>query len=502
MGLVFLFIPEIKSQYSIFQITFFSISDLMRLSVLAILVISIVILIISCGCVGNILPEKGAMGLKEYRDTNNLYSISLPEGWTVSIGDAIVASDSSDGGITKVTIQPVHLSGKYQSVSAGDIANYLIGKDKTGYSQFTIDSVRASPDGKFLELAASFTENNLPKKAVYTIFVNSPYAIMSSYETSGDSLSGKEEQLRAIVQSYRQITPPAPTYSSQDTGQSTMGQLQPTTQSGGVSMLLPRGWNTIVLPGCSGLVSADPQKPRGVIFLNGLHQSIQPLPGGITPERYVLDYMAQDFSSADNRVSDVKILFYEAADISALNTGGITAKSMRISYVSNKIPCTGSFTVATYQTGVSTAVAYVWGIFSTPDTFYTDAPDLLRIFYSIDYGSAAESSCRNSLNTAWAGANKVGDTLRKTGSEMREENLKLYENKQANNDEFLEKFSDSILDRDRVYNPDTGEVYEVDPNFYSYYDLNRDQFNYQDMRELQPGEWLKYTPLDGNLHIQ
>ena len=107
----------------------------------------------------------------------------------------------------------------------------------------------------------------------------------------------------------------------------------------------------------------------------GLHQSIQPLPQGITPERYVTDYMAQDFSVGGNRVSDVKILFYENADISALNTGGITAKSMRISYLSNGVLCTGSFTVATYQTGVSTAVAYLWGIYSTSDKFYADAPD-------------------------------------------------------------------------------------------------------------------------------
>jgi hypothetical protein len=242
--------------------------------------------------------------------------------------------------------------------------------------------------------------------------------------------------------------------------------------------------------------------PRGVVFLNGLHQSVQPLPKGVTPERYVTDYMAQDFSVGGNSVSEVKILFYENADISALNTGGITAKSMRISYVSNGVPCTGSFTVATYQTGVSTAVAYLWGIYSTSDNFLADAPDLLRIFYSIDYGSSALSSCRNSLNTAWAGANKVGDTIRRTGEQMRQENLRLYEDRQARNDEFLEKFSDSILDRDRVYNPDTGQVYEVDPNFYTYYDINRDQYNYQNMRELQPGEWLKYTPLDGNLHIQ
>jgi hypothetical protein len=473
----------------------------MRFTVFSISVTCIVLLLVSSGCVGNILPKKGAMGLREYRDNDNLFSLNIPEHWTVSVGDAIVAADATDNGVTRVTIQPVHLSGKYLKVTAGDIANYLIGKERRGYSRITIDSVRESQDGKVLELTSSFEENTQKKRAVYSIFVNSPYAIMSKYETLSESMNEKEEQLRAIVQSFRQYNPPAPTYSSQGNGGSTIGQLQPTVQSGGVSILQPGGWNTLVLPGCSGLITADAQMPRGVVFLNGLHQSVQPLPQGITPERYVTEYMAQDFSVGGNRVSDVKILFYENADISSLNTGGITAKSMRISYMSNGVACTGSFTVATYQTGVSTAVAYLWGIYSPSDNFLADAPDLLRIFYSIDYSSSSLSSCRNALNTAWAGANKVGDTIRRTGEQMREENLRLYNEKQAANDEFLEKFSDSILDRDRVYNPDTGEVYEVDPNFYTYYDLHRDQYNYQNMRELQPGEWLKYTPLDGSLHI-
>jgi hypothetical protein len=474
----------------------------MRLTLFTISAIGIVLLLVSAGCTGSILPKKGAKGLREYRDNKNLFSLNIPEHWTVSVGDAIVAADASDNGITKITIQPVHLSGKYLSVTAGDIANYLIGKERRGFNEFTIDSVRESQDGRVLELSSSFTENGRNKKAVYSIFVNSPYAIMSKYETLSESMNGKEEQLRAVVQSFRQFNPPAPDYSSQGTGASTIGQLQPTVQSGGVSILLPSGWNTLVLPGCSGLVAADSSLPRGVVFLNGLHQSVQALPQGITPELYVTDYMAQDFSVGGNRVSEVKILFYEKADISALNTGGITAKSMRISYLSNGVPCTGSFTVATYQTGVSTAVAYLWGIYSTTDKFYADAPDLLRIFYSINYSSSSLSACRNMLNTAWEGANKVGDTIRRTGEQMRQENLRLYQDRQASNDEFLEKFSDSILDRDRVYNPDTGEVYEVDPNFYTYYDINRDQYNYQNMRELQPGEWLKYTPLDGNLHIQ
>ena len=132
----------------------------MRLTVFTISVIGIVLLLVSSGCIGSILPKKGAKGLREYRDNDNLFSLNIPEHWTVSVGDAIVAADASDNGVTKVTIQPVHLSGKYLNVTAGDIANYLIGKERRGYNQFTIDSVRESQDGKVLELSSSFTENS------------------------------------------------------------------------------------------------------------------------------------------------------------------------------------------------------------------------------------------------------------------------------------------------------------------------------------------------------
>ena len=449
------------------------------------------------------LTTSNAEPLREYRDQSNYFSIGIPEKWSLSVSDSIVASDTSDGGITRVRIQPVHLSGKYRSMTAGDIANYLIGKDKQGYSQFTVDDVRASQDGKVLVVTSSFLKNGISMRGVYTIFVNTPYAILSSYETRKELFSGKEGLLRAIIESYRQENPPAPLSTTQVSWQSTIGPLQPTVQTEGIHILLPKGWNTLVLPGCSGLVAVDPVTgPRGVVFLNGLHQSIQPLPPGVTPEQYLTTYMPEDFSVGGKTVSDVRILTYENLDVSALNQGNINAKPMRISFNSNGVPCTGSFTVATYQTGVSTAVASMWGIFSTSDRFTADAPELLKIFYSIDYSSSTLHACMGNLNTAWEGAHKVGDTLTRNADQMREENLKLYEGKQEHNDEFMEKFTDTILDRDRVYNPDTGEVYEVDPNFYTYYDINRDQFKYQDMRELQPGEWLKYSPLNGALHIQ
>src|SRR5665647_2648634 len=165
----------IRSQSSCIHIPLFQIGGCMRLTVFSISVIGIVLLLALSGCVGNILPKKGARGLTEYRDNDNLFSLNIPEHWTVSVGDAIVAADDRDNGVTKVTIRPVHLSGKYLKVTAGDIANYLIGKERKGYTQFTIDSVRASQDGKVLEVASSFSENSRKKQAVYSVFVNSPY---------------------------------------------------------------------------------------------------------------------------------------------------------------------------------------------------------------------------------------------------------------------------------------------------------------------------------------
>jgi hypothetical protein len=49
--------------------------------------------------------------------------------------------------------------------------------------------------------------------------------------------------------------------------------------------------------------------------------------------------------------------------------------------------------------------------------------------------------------------------------------------------------SDFILNRDRVYNPKTEEVYHVNQNFYQYYDtLTGEQFR-------------THVPLEGNLPI-
>lgn len=439
--------------------------------------------------------------LREYRDNTNYFTLSIPETWNVAVTDSILASDTADRGRTNVRIQPVHLSGSYRSMTAAEIANYIVGQDRQGVSQFSVNTVRASADGKVLEIGTSFVQDGVSMQRMYMIFVNTPYALVSSYETEKALFPAKEELLRTILASYSQSGPPAPAY--QGTTGSSLGSLHESNLAEGVRMLLPEGWTATVLPSCSGLVAADQARGvPGVVFVNAIHQSIEPLPPGVTPEDYITTYMPQDFSRMGTTVSDVRILSYEPGDLSALGGNGGNVRAMRVSFLLNGVPCTGSFTVGTYQTGISTAVAYFWGVYSTTGMFDADAAELVQVFNSIDYSSSTVSACRNALNAAWAGARQVGDTVSRNDEQMREENLALYEDRQARNDEFLEKFSDSILDRDRVYNPATDEVYEVDPNFYTYYDTHREEYNYQDMRTLETGEWLRYTPLDGTLHIQ
>lgn len=166
----------------------------------------------------------------------------------------------------------------------------------------------------------------------------------------------------------------------------------------GASMLIPDGWNTKVFPACTGLVTVDGSNAaRSIIFLNGLHQSVDPLPSGVTPEDYVEKYMQKDFTT----MSDVKIIKYEDADLGALRAGGANVKAMRISFKNNGVPATGSFIVNTYGWSGSSAVGYIWGITSTEEEFDADGGTLLAMIKSIKYDETTLEECRKAQKDAW-----------------------------------------------------------------------------------------------------
>lgn len=183
-----------------------------------------------------------------------------------------------------------------------------------------------------------------------------------------------------------------------DEKKSGIGELHEKNLEWGISMLLPDGWNTKVFPACTGLVATDnSNNARSVIFLNELHQSVDPLPPGVTPENYVEKYMQDDFKS----MSDVKIIKYEDVDLSALKVGGADVKAMRVSFKNNGVSAIGSFTVNTYGWSGSSAVGYVWGITSTEKEFYADGGKLLTIISSIKYEEKTLEECRKAQKEAW-----------------------------------------------------------------------------------------------------
>ena len=115
---------------------------------------------------------------------------------------------------------------------------------------------------------------------------------------------------------------------------------------------VPEGWN-VVGSGCCGIAASDSTNPaRGIIALNHLHQGFNMLPAYTSPETYLENYMPEDFSLGESRVTEMRIIGYEKdqdlANALASYTGSLASgKSMHCSFAVNGIPSKGSFTIVT-----------------------------------------------------------------------------------------------------------------------------------------------------------
>jgi hypothetical protein len=62
----------------------------------------------------------------------------------------------------------------------------------------------------------------------------------------------------------------------------------------------------------------------------------------------------------------------------------------------------------------------------------------------------------------------------------------------------MEKFTDYTLNRYRVCNPETDQIFTVDQNICQHNDTQRQQI----MEQLTDAQFRSHVALDGNLHIQ
>ncbi len=139
------------------------------------------------------------------------------------------------------------------------------------------------------------------------------------------------------------------------------------------------------------------------------------------------------------------------------------------------------------------------GITAPKTEFAHVQPQLLRSLSSFTLSEQYVQSSIQSSQQAFASVMRAGQTLRET-SDMIYEGWK---SRQKSYDVMAEKRSDAILGKERVRDPQTGDVYEFDLGWYDQYNTRRNQYNKPNLEPLADNDYNSWTQgtLDGRQHV-
>lgn len=142
----------------------------------------------------------------------------------------------------------------------------------------------------------------------------------------------------------------------------------------------------------------------------------------------------------------------------------------------------------------------VTGITAPHKEFKALQGSLTRSVSSFDISRQYMNQCMQQQAATYAGIMRAGRTLSETSDMI----MRGWEERNRSQDIIAEKRSDAILGRERLYNPEDGQVYEFDNGFYGTYNLHRDQYQMNNLEPLPDGSYDLWTAatLDGprNLH--
>jgi len=110
------------------------------------------------------------------------------------------------------------------------------------------------------------------------------------------------------------------------------------------------------------------------------------------------------------------------------------------------------------------------------------------------------NQCLQQQAAAFQGILRAGKTLRETSDMI----VQGWENRNKTHDIIAEKRSDTLRGRERLYNPDTGEVYEFKNGFYDHYNTRRNQYEMNNLKILNGNDYDLWTKpaLDGPQHLR
>jgi hypothetical protein len=309
--------------------------------------------------------------------------------------------------------------------------------------------------------------------------------------------------------------------------------------AGFFSINKPKGWNIITAGACSefAFLIRDQQEPRRQIFDFGsvgpIYLSLQqkqidqqymqmggyptpyyemPVINPLTPENFLKQFhlitrtqIAQNFMPQVPRLENIQIV--SSTPQQSFISGGQT-KLMRALFVQDGRVAEGLFLLTVAQVlpftgnpGWGTGVGYLFlGITAPQEEFRYIQKDLIRSLESFTLSQSYVENCIRQQNQTWSGIMKAGKTL----SEASDIIMSGWENRNKTHDILSEKWSDTILGKERLYDPGTGTVYEFENGFYDKYNINRQQYNLKNLQRLPDKNynlWME-APVDGTRHLK
>lgn len=226
-----------------------------------------------------------------------------------------------------------------------------------------------------------------------------------------------------------------------------------------------------------------------------------PVVDPLTPENYLSSFeliadtsIAKKFMQGFPELRDIEIISMveETSPIAGGQTktiralfqqGGELGEGLFYITVAPLIPLTGFAWGGTGYGYVITGITSVKSDF----TYYQET--LAQSLNSLDISQSYVDDCLKQQQQQVVGILKAGKTLSETSDII----MDVWENRSRSDDIITEKRSDAILGTERVYNPDTGTVYEVPLGFYDEYNIHREQYHMDNLQLLPDSDWNLWT---------
>jgi hypothetical protein len=373
------------------------------------------------------------------------------------------------------------------------------------------------------------------KRAIFFVLVVllSVVACLGCVEEEAPSSELPTETPPGVTETEEELETPQPSEEQQY-------ELTLETFNGGVFTIdKPQGWNIYTAGTCAdfAFLLRDPQNPLrqvfffgevGPVYMSEAQKQIDydymsmggypiqyiemPVVDPLTPENFLQQFhlitqtsIAQSFMPQAPPLQHFEVI--SATKQSSFMSGG-TTELVRGIFVQDGAVAEGLFLVTVAPVlpamgGPGGDIAYgfqVMGITAPKQEFRSLENTLAASMQSFTVSPSYVQNCMQQQAQTYGAILEAGKTL----SDASDIIMDGWESRSKVDDIVAEKRSDAILGNERVYDPETGAVYEVENGFYDAYNINRDQYEMSDLQPLPGDSWDLWTaaPLDGGQYIR